>query len=222
MRARSVGLPMLVTAVALIATAAGAQTEGAPGAPGAQAAAAQPKAKTFKSPYSAKVQKANAAYVSRDFPGAIAAYREAIQETPNDPVAFYLLGEAQLGGGNIAEAEASWQAGLGKAASRDDIRAKLMFVLADLRERQGKWVEAKTAWDDYARFVGSHAVPKGYPATAAERGKAIDTRADLETKYAAVKERIAQREKEASAPPPPAPEPPKAGPKPPSKPGKKK
>ena len=44
MRARSVGLPMLVTAVALIATAAGAQTEGAP------AAAAQPKAKTFKNP----------------------------------------------------------------------------------------------------------------------------------------------------------------------------
>jgi predicted Zn-dependent protease len=222
MRARSVGLPLLVTAVALIATAASAQTEPDQGMPAAPAAGAEPKAKGIKSPYSVKVQKANAAYVSRDFPGAIAAYREAIQETPNDPVVFYLLGEAQLGGGNIGEAEATWLTALGKAGSKDDIRAKLMFVLADLRERQGKWAEAKTAWDEYARFVGSHSVAKGYAATAAERNKAIDTRVDLETKYGAVKQRIEQREKEAAAPPPAAaPEP--ANPvKAPSKPVKKK
>jgi tetratricopeptide (TPR) repeat protein len=219
MRARSVSLPsLLAAAVALVATVASAQTETSPGASEAPAAAAQPKAKSTKSPYSAKLQKGNAAYVARDFPGAIAAYQDAIQETANDPVAFYLLGEAQLGAGNVAEAEASWLSALGKAASRDDIRAKLLFVLADLRERQGKWAEAKTAWDEYARFVGTHAVPKGYAATAAERTKAIDTRVDLEAKYGAVKQRIEQREKEAAAPPPaPAPEPTK-----PAKPAKKK
>jgi tetratricopeptide (TPR) repeat protein len=207
MRSRSVGLSLLVTAVALVAATASAQTETGADAPASAAAGAEAKAKTVKSPYSAKVQKANAAYVSHDFAGAVAAYREAIQETPNDPVVYYLLGEAQLGAGNLAEAEASWMSAVGKAGSRDDIRAKLMFVLADLRERQGRWADAKTAWDEYARFIGTHAVPKGYGATAAERIKAIDTRADLETKYAAVKQRIEQREKEATAPP--AGEPPK-------------
>jgi TolA-binding protein len=207
MRARSVGLTSLLAAVALVATAAPAQTETGSGASASPQASAQPAAKAVKSPYSAKIQKGNAAYVSRDFPGAIAAYRDAIQETPTDPVALYLLGEAQLGAGNAAEAEASWLSALGKAMSRDDIRAKLLFVLADLRERQGKWAEAKTAWDEYARFVGSHTLPKAYAATAADRNKVIDAHGDLETKYAAVKQRIEQREKEAAAPPAPAPAP---------------
>jgi hypothetical protein len=207
MRPRRVGLPLLLAAVGLFATVASAQTDTGSVAAASPEASGQQQAKSGKSPYSAKIQKGNAAYVSRDFVGAIAAYREAIQESANDPVVFYLLGEAQLGAANATEAEASWLSGLGKAASRDDIRAKLLFVLADLRERQGKWAEAKTAWDEYARFVGSHTVPKGYATTAAERVKAIDTRADLETKYGEVKQRIEQREKEATAQPAPSPEP---------------
>jgi len=206
MRARSVGLPLFLAAAALTATPAYAQTETGPAEP---AAAAQPKVPAIRSPYSAKVQKANAAFVSRDFPGAVAAYRDAIQETPNDPVAIYLLGEAQVAAGNLAEAEATWLSALGKTASRDDIRAKVLFVLADLRERQGKWAEAKKAWEEYAQFVGSHAVPKAYTTTAAERNRAIDLHNDLAAKYGAVKQRIEQREKEATAQPAPAPEPPK-------------
>jgi tetratricopeptide (TPR) repeat protein len=165
------------------------------------AAAAVPLGKG-KPAYSAKVMKGHAAYVARDFQGAIAAYKDAIKDDANDPYAHYFLGEAQLAAGNVAEADASFAAGLRVVAAKDDIHAKLLFVVADLRERQGKWPDAKKAWEEYAQFLSAHPNAKGYAATAAERNKVIDTHVDLETKYAAVKQRIEQRLKETTAPPP--------------------
>jgi len=155
-----------------------------------------------KPAYSAKVMKGHAAYVARDFQGAIAAYKDAIKDDAADPFAHYFLGEAQLAAGNVAEADASYAAGLRVVAAKDDIHAKLLFVIADLRERQGKWPDAKKAWEEYAQFLSSHPNAKGYAATATERNKVIDTHVDLETKYAAVKQRIEQRLKETTAPPP--------------------
>jgi tetratricopeptide (TPR) repeat protein len=155
-----------------------------------------------KPAYSAKVMKGHAAYVARDFQGAIAAYKDAIKDDASDPFAHYFLGEAQLAAGNVAEADASFAAGLRVVAAKDDIHAKLLFVVADLRERQGKWPDAKKAWEEYAQFLSSHPTAKGYTATATERSKVIDTHVDLETKYAAVKQRIEQRLKETTAPPP--------------------
>src|SRR5439155_6487441 len=58
--------------------------------------------------YSAKVLKGHAAYVARDFQGAIAAYKDAIKDDANDTFAHYFLGEAQLAAGNMAEADASF------------------------------------------------------------------------------------------------------------------
>ena len=161
-----------------------------------------PLTKGARGPYSAKIVKGHAAYVARDFPGAVAAYRDAIKDDANDPFAHYFLGEAQLASGNVAEADASFASGLRVVAAKDDIHAKLLFVIADLRERQGKWADAKRAWDEYAQFLTSHPNAKGYAATVAERSKVIDTHVDLETKYAAVKQRIEQRLKETTAPPP--------------------
>jgi tetratricopeptide (TPR) repeat protein len=155
-----------------------------------------------KSPYAVKVMKGHAAYVARDFQGAIAAYKDAIKDDANDPSAHYFLGEAQLAAGNIAEADASFAAGLRVVGAKDDMHAKLLFVIADLRERQGKWPDAKKAWEEYAQFLSAHPNVKGYAATATERAKVIDTRVDLETKYAPVKQRIEQRLKETTAPPP--------------------
>jgi tetratricopeptide (TPR) repeat protein len=155
-----------------------------------------------KSPYAQKVAKGHAAYVARDFQGAIAAYKDAIKDDANDASGHYFLGEAQLAAGNVAEADASFAAGLRVVAAKDDMRAKLLFVVADLRERQGKWPDAKKAWDEYAQFLSTHPNVKGYAATATERNKVVDTHVDLETKYAAVKQRIEQRLKETTAPPP--------------------
>jgi tetratricopeptide (TPR) repeat protein len=169
---------------------------------GPQGQPIDPKGQTGISPYMIKILKGNSAYTARDFPGAIAAYRDAIQDDAENPLGHYMLGEAQLAAGNLAEAEASWNAGLRYVGDRDALHAKLLFVLADLRERQGKWADAKKAWDEYSAFCGSHPNANGYAATATERNKTIDTHTDLETKYAVVKQRIEQRLKENGAPPP--------------------
>src|SRR5689334_2264615 len=141
------------------------------------------------------------AYAARDYPAAIQAYKEAIAQDASDPSGYYFLGEAQLAGGNSAEADASFAAGLRYVGSRDDLHGKLLFVVADLRERQGKWPDAKKAWEDYGQFLSTHPGVKGYAATATERVKVVDAHVDLDTKYAPVRQRIEQRVKENAAPP---------------------
>src|SRR5882724_3870305 len=47
-----------------------------------------------KSPYAVKIAKGHAAYVARDFQGAIAVYKDAIKDDAADPFAQYFLGEA--------------------------------------------------------------------------------------------------------------------------------
>lgn len=203
-------LLVLVVSAMVIAAAAVAQTPvgSPPSTPDSAAtkplgsAAAVRFDPRSKSPYGPKIMKGHAAYGARDFQGAIAAYKDAIKDDAADPYGHYFLGEAQLAAGNIAEADASFAAGLRVVTTRDDLHAKLLFVVADLRERQGKWTDAKTAWDEYARFLTAHPNVKGFAATAAERSRVIDVRIDLEAKNAPVKQRIEQRIKENSAPAP--------------------
>ena len=161
-----------------------------------------PKGRTGISPYTQIILKGNVAYSTRDFQGAIGAYREAVQSIPKEPLGYYMLGEAQLAAGSVAEADAAWNAGLTNAGDKDDVHAKLLFVLADLRERQGRWDDARKAWDEYAQFCTAHPKAKGYAATATERKKMIDQHDDVAKKSEAVKQRIEQRLKENGAPPP--------------------
>ena len=145
-----------------------------------------------------------AAYLARDFPAALSAFKEALGKDATDATAYYLLGEAELAAGHVADADASFAAGLRNAGTNDEIHGKLLFVVADLRERQGRWPDAKKAWEEYAQFLNTHPNVKGYAATATERVKVIDGHVDLDAKYAPVKQRIEQRLKEnAAAPPPP-------------------
>ena len=148
------------------------------------------------SPFMEKLAKAERLVVARDFAGAIAGIREAITEDVKNPLGHFLLGEAQVIKGDLAEAEASWKTALANAGADDVVRAKILFGMADLRERQGKMDEAKTAWAEYGKFTADHAKAKGYPATAGERQKVIDVHNDLAVKYGEVKTRISGREKE--------------------------
>jgi tetratricopeptide (TPR) repeat protein len=150
-------------------------------------------------PATAAIARGHAAFTARDYPGAIQAYQEAIQRDASDVAAYYFLGEAHLAGGSTAEADASFASGLRYAGGKDDWRAKLLFVIADLRERQGKWGDAQKAWDEYGQFVSTHPNIKGYGASATERAKVVDARAELDTKYAPVKQRIEQRRKESGS-----------------------
>ncbi len=161
-----------------------------------------PNGVTGISPFMEKLVKGQKLVVARDFVGAVAAFRDAITESPNDPLGHFYLGEAQLLGKNLSEADASWQQALRFAARDDVLHAKVLFALADLRERQGKLQEAKDAWKEYGGFVAEHPKSKGFVATAGERQKTIEKELDMQTKYAEVRKRIAQRLKEVGAPPP--------------------
>lgn len=159
-----------------------------------------PEGKKGISPYMEMIVKGDAAFVSRDISGAASTFRDAIKSEPDQMLGFYRLGEAELESGKLDDAEKTWEAGLSKKGS-DDLKAKLMFSLADLKERQHKWQAAKDAWASYSVFVQGNAKVKGYPATASERIKQADRRMKDEIEYGKVKERIAKRlaEKEAEA-----------------------
>lgn len=174
---------------------AGAAAPAAPAGP-----LKDPENKKGISPYMEAIKKGEDSFVARDFPSAVTAFQDAIKLDSAKMLGFYRLGEAQLAAGKPEEAEAVWNVALNKEGPAD-LKAKVFFVLADLRERQRKLDVGKEAWGKYAQFLKDQADAKGYPGTPEERQKVIDRRAKDEKDYAAVKERIikrqAEREKEA-------------------------
>ena len=109
--------------------------------------------------------------------------------------AYYRLGLVQLAQAKYDDVEQTLQ----KAAKKkgpEELEAKVLFVLAELRERTGKWQLAKDAWSTYSAYVEGHPKAKGYADTAIERQKQIDRRVKYEKEYGAVKERIERRVKE--------------------------
>lgn len=154
-----------------------------------------PKGITGISPFMEKLSKGQKLVIARDFAGAITAFQEAITEDPKNALGHLYLGSAQLLKGDLGEADASFQTALRNVGPDDAVRAKISFALADLRERQRKWDEAKGGWETYQKDA-DRPKAKGYPDTGKERRGAIDKWVDLEKKVVPVKERIAAREKE--------------------------
>jgi tetratricopeptide (TPR) repeat protein len=197
MRSRLVLAALFTSALALGAVTAAADPSGA-------AAKNEPRkdpdGKRGISPYAEFIAKGEAAFVARDLPGAVSAFQDAIKADTEKMLGFYRLGEAQLAVGKQDEAEIAWQSALSKKGT-EDLNAKVLFLLADLRERQGKWQAAKDAWDAYTAYLQNHPKAVGYAGSAAERKKQADRRIKDEADYATVKTRIAKRqaEKEAEA-----------------------
>jgi tetratricopeptide (TPR) repeat protein len=135
---------------------------------------------------------------AHNYPAAIEAYRTVAAADTRDPLPLYFLGEAQVAAGELDNAEASFGGALAAVGANDDMHARLLFALAELREQQGKWLDAKRAWEAYGEFASSHPNAKSYATTAAERAKTIGVHLDLETKYAPVKQRAEQRAKDAA------------------------
>ena len=143
------------------------------------------------------IRKGDAAYAARDFEGSIAAYREAIEKEAKNPMGHYRLGEAQIAKGDLGEAEQSWQTGLRFAGRDERMRSKLLFRLADLRERQKNYDEADGRWKEYGQHAQSQPEGKGFAGTATERQKRIAEWKQIMADSALVKERIEKRVKEA-------------------------
>lgn len=135
------------------------------------------------------------AYGTADYSGASEAYGEAIRLDAEAMLGYYRMALVHLERGKLDEVEQLLQ----KAATKkgpEELQAKVLFVLADLRERTGKWSLAKDAWSTYTAFVEGHPKSNGYADTAIERHKQIDRRVKYEKDYGPVKERIARRIKE--------------------------
>ncbi|CAN5715389.1 hypothetical protein BH09MYX1_BH09MYX1_17570 [soil metagenome] len=139
----------------------------------------------------------NGKFVTRDFPGAIEAYKKAIALAPNNPLGHYLLAEAQIASGNLTEAEAELTQADNVADKTPQVKAKVLFCIADLKERQKKWDDAKTAWQKYADWSQAHGDSGAMPQTAAARISAIDEAIKQDKAYDIVRQRIAT-EKDAS------------------------
>lgn len=211
MRPRSLVTSVVTSALLLASSIALADPPAA--APKGDAKAATPAPSTGKkeahrdpegrrgiSPYMEQISKGEASFLARDFPGAVAAFQEAIKLDTEKMLGFYRLGEAMLASGKTDDAEATWQTALGKKGT-EELNARLLMMLADLKERTHKWQPAKDGWAAYAAFLQNHPKAFGFPATAIERQKVIDKRIKDEADYGEVKTRIAKRqaEKEAEA-----------------------
>lgn len=156
-----------------------------------------PKGITGISPFWEALLKGDKAFVARDFDSAITAYQEAIKLEPQNALGHYRMGEAQLAKANPTEAETNWVAGLRFVGENHKLRAKLLFVIADLRERQKSLDDAAERWSEYEKFVGAQPEAKGYASTPTERKKRIDEWKKLTVDSAEVKKRIDARLKEA-------------------------
>lgn len=163
---------------------------------GPQGQPVDPEGKRGISPFMIKILKGNAAYAARDFPASIAAYREAIQDAPENPLGHYMLGQAQTAAENLKEAEASYEQGLRFSANQKPLHAKLLFVVADIRERQKQYAPAKQGWEAYLAYCEANPKVPCYPKSAEGRIKAIEKWEETEKQAAIVKERIKEREKE--------------------------
>jgi hypothetical protein len=104
-----------------------------------------------------------------------------------------LIGEAQLAAGNIAEAEAAWNRALLESSEKDPaVRGRILFVIADLKERQWKWEDAKVAWQVYSDWARSVPSESAFPASALSRRQVIDVMLRQDKNYEIVRRRIAE------------------------------
>ncbi|MBX3229731.1 MAG: tetratricopeptide repeat protein [Labilithrix sp.] len=139
--------------------------------------------------------KGNELFVAKDYTAAIDTFKKAIQLAPKNALGPYLLAEAYLANGNMPEAEAAIASAVELAPTEPkkvETKARILFLRADIYEREKKWAEAKTAWQAYVDVASKVTGDAGvYPQTGTTRIAAIQKVIDLEAKYAAVRERIA-------------------------------
>ncbi len=201
MRTRWLVVPLGFSLLALpsVASAQGAKSDksAANAASGSGEVRRDPQGIKGISPFWEALNKGDSAYVARDFDGAIAAYRDAITKEPHNAMGHYRMGEAQLAKGNTQEAEASWVNALNFVGSDASLKAKILFCLADLRERQKSYDDATDIWNKYEALAKESPKTKMYPESAEARKKAIETWKKMLSDYGAVKQRIAERLKEA-------------------------
>jgi tetratricopeptide (TPR) repeat protein len=199
------GLPVLVATLSMtsltVAQPAATKVDAgkaakAPAAKSADGVRRDPRGVTGISPFWEAIAEGDRAYVAGSYDDAVTSYKKAIAADPNNPMGHYRVGQAHVANSQIPEAEKAYQAALRYAASDPQLKAKILFVLADLKERQHDSEGAVAGWNAYADHTKANA-NSGYPATAGERKKVNAKWQELQQQYAEVKARIAKRQAEA-------------------------
>jgi tetratricopeptide (TPR) repeat protein len=182
-----------VLLTALVTSVAAAQPT-----PEVPKAAGKPEASAKRTSFADSLAAGDQAYRAKDFDAALTAYQQAQSAEPKNPSVPYRLGQVQIAKGDLKQAEAAYLAALKLAgADHAPLKAKLLFVLADVRERMKSYNDALVDWTKYGSFAKEHADVKAFPQTAAERKKRLGEYDKLVSEYAAVKARIDKRLQEA-------------------------
>jgi hypothetical protein len=71
------------------------------------------------------------------------------------------------------------------------MRARILFVVADLKERQKKWDEARAAWQAYLDWATKNPNAGTFPASGQSRQQVIDNMTKQDKAYDVVRQRIA-------------------------------
>lgn len=156
-----------------------------------------PNNRTALSKQMAAVVEGNAKFNEKDYAGALEAYKRASQLAPTDPLGPYLVAEALLAQGNVAEGESSLAQAEKVADKRPEIMGRILFLEADAKERQKKWADAKAGWLRYKEWSEKHADSGAVPYAAGMRIQAIDDYMKLDTQYEEVRKRIAEEKADA-------------------------
>jgi tetratricopeptide (TPR) repeat protein len=190
----------LVTAHAATAFAAdNASAQSAPEQAPAAAASADanirrdPAGHTGISPTWEAIRRGDEAYVAKDIDKAIQEYQAAIEAHPQNPVPHYRLASALIAKGDLKQAQDSLTTALRYAQLDGQTAAKVLFMMADLKERQQEYEAALAAWKSYAAFAAGHSNIKTFPDSAKSRQDKIAFYTKLLEQSKAVKQRIAER-----------------------------
>jgi tetratricopeptide (TPR) repeat protein len=141
-------------------------------------------------------------YVAKDVSGAIEAFHKATELEPRNPFGYFYLGEAQVGNKDLDQAQSAW---LHASQVSDEgppaLKLKIFFVIADLRERQKRWDDAKASWEQYGDLCAKFPDAHGFPNVVKERIASIDAMLNQDKAYEIVRKRIAEEKSKGTAAP---------------------
>jgi tetratricopeptide (TPR) repeat protein len=198
MRVRGISVALVLGVVALAGNAAADNAEPGKAAASQGGPRRDPKGIKGISPFWESIKKGDDAVAAHDLDAAKAAYQEAIRAEPQNAMGHYRLGELELLKGSFPDAESAWQAALRFVGENASLKAKILFVLADVKERQRSWEEETNGWNAYEAHAKAAPTAKTYPQTPPDRKKRIAEWKQLEIDYGAVKDRIKLRLEEAN------------------------
>jgi tetratricopeptide (TPR) repeat protein len=152
-----------------------------------------PKGIKGVSPLVELMRRGDDAAVARDYEKAKTTYQEALTMVPKTAILYFRIGQIETMAGKLSEAETAYTDALRYADNDPTLHAQLLFVLADLKERQLQRDAALKAWQAYADFLKSEPKAKGYLATAEERQKRLLRYNELVVESKGVKDRVLLR-----------------------------